>query len=108
MDTLLALQQQGENPPGRAFPTVGHALLWTLSRAGPHEIYQMNGFGPAFFAQVYFDPKSGIAGEFFTTGQLSSMTALGELVTRTIEKLLAASGQVAIATGTTPVFRMQR
>jgi hypothetical protein len=51
----------------------------------------MNGFGPAFFAQVYFDPAQKIGGAFFTTGSFDSLQALGSAVSAFFDKLLAAT-----------------
>ena len=38
------------------------------SRKADRGIFQMNGFEPVFFAQVYFDPVRNTGGAFFTTG----------------------------------------
>lgn len=94
LDTLLALQHLAPPPPGRAHPTLGQALLWLKSKVGEHEIYQMNGFGPGFFTEVYFDPKTRIGGAFFTTGEFSSFPAMGGFITATLDRLLAATAEL--------------
>jgi CubicO group peptidase (beta-lactamase class C family) len=94
MDTLLAIQNLRDSPRGRTFPTIGHALLWILSRAKDHDIFQMNGFGTGFFTQVYFDPKSGIGGAFFITGEFSSFPAMGSFVVRTFDELFNATDRL--------------
>jgi hypothetical protein len=55
----------------------------------------MNGFGPSFFAQVYFDPAVKTGGAFFTTGGFDSFEALGIAVRTFFDKLLDAGDRVA-------------
>ena len=94
VDTMLSIQNLDGIPPGRAFPTVGHALLWILSRVNHRDIFQMNGFGTGFFTQVYFDPKSRIGGAFFITGEFNSLPVMGDFVTTTCKELLNASDRL--------------
>jgi len=93
VDAILALQDPPGAPPGRGFPTLGRGFVWVLSRIQDRSIFQMNGFGPAFFAQVYFDPKGNSGGAFFTTGGFDSFEALGNAVTGFFDQLLRATGR---------------
>jgi CubicO group peptidase (beta-lactamase class C family) len=93
VDAMLALQNPPGAPPGRGFPTLGRAFVWILSQVGGRRLFQMNGFGPAFFAQAYFDPAGKIGGAFFTTGGFDSPQALGTAVGMFFERLLAATGR---------------
>lgn len=90
VDAMLALQNPTGAPPGRGFPTVGRGFVWVLSEIRGRRIFQMNGFGPAFFAQVYFDPARNRGGAFFTTGGFDSFEALGTAVRAFFDKLLEA------------------
>jgi CubicO group peptidase (beta-lactamase class C family) len=80
VDAMLALKNPPGAPPGRGFPTLGRGFVWILSQIRDREIFQMNGFGPAFFAQVYFDPSRKTGGAFLTTGGFDSFQALGQAV----------------------------
>lgn len=91
VDAMLALQDAPGAPPGRGFPTIGRSFAWILSRVQDRALYQMNGFGPAFFAQVYFDPERRTGGAFFTTGGFASFQALGNAVQLFFDGLLAAT-----------------
>jgi CubicO group peptidase (beta-lactamase class C family) len=94
VDAMLALQNPEGAPQGRGFPTLGRGFVWVLSEIRGRRIFQMNGFGPAFFAQVYFDPAQKIGGAFFTTGGFDSFEALGNAVRSFFEKLLEASDRL--------------
>ena len=94
VDTMLALQNPEGAPQGRGFPTLGRGFVWVLSEIGGRRIFQMNGFGPAFFAQVYFDPEAKIGGMFFTTGGFDSFESLGNAVRLFFEKLLEATDRL--------------
>jgi CubicO group peptidase (beta-lactamase class C family) len=94
VDTMLALQNPKGAPQGRGFPTLGRGFVWVLSEIKGRRIFQMNGFGPAFFAQVYFDPAQKIGGAFFTTGGFDSFEALGNAVRLFFEKLLEATNRL--------------
>jgi CubicO group peptidase (beta-lactamase class C family) len=94
VDTMLALQNPKGAPQGRGFPTLGRGFVWVLSEIKGRRIFQMNGFGPAFFAQVYFDPAQKIGGAFFTTGGFDSFEALGNAVRLFFEKLLEATDRL--------------
>jgi CubicO group peptidase (beta-lactamase class C family) len=91
VDAMLALQNPKGAPQGRGFPTLGRGFVWVLSEIKGRRIYQMNGFGPAFFAQVYFDPAQKTGGAFFTTGGFDSFEALGNAVRLFFDKLLNAT-----------------
>ena len=91
VDAMLALQNPKGAPQGRGFPTLGRGFVWVLSRIKDRRIFQMNGFGPAFFAEVYFDPARKIGGAFFTTGGFDSFQALGNAVQLFFDKMLAAT-----------------
>ena len=95
VDAMLALQNPAGAPPGRGFPTVGRGFVWVLSEINGRRIFQMNGFGPSFFAQVYFDPARKTGGAFFTTGGFDSFEALGTAVRAFFDRLLAAGDAVA-------------
>jgi len=88
VDEMLALHDAPGAPPGRGFPTLGRGLVWILSRIKDRPVFQMNGFGPSFFAQVYFDPERKTGGAFFTTGEFPSFQALGNAVQLFFDKLL--------------------
>jgi CubicO group peptidase (beta-lactamase class C family) len=94
VDAMLALQNPEGAPPGRGFPTVGRGFVWVLSEIDHRRIFQMNGFGPAFFAQVYFDPERKTGGAFFTTGGFDSFEALGNAVRLFFGKLLEETGRL--------------
>ncbi len=94
VDAMLALRDAPGAPPGRGFPTIGRAFVWVLSRVGDRRIYQMNGFGPAFFAQVFFDPDRKVGGAFFTTGGFESFEALGKAVSTFVARLLEAADRL--------------
>jgi CubicO group peptidase (beta-lactamase class C family) len=91
VDTMLALHNPPGAPAGRGFPTIGRGFVWILSDIKGRRIYQMNGFGPSFFAQVYFDPAGASGGAFFTTGGFESFQALGSFVRQTFDTLLAGT-----------------
>jgi CubicO group peptidase (beta-lactamase class C family) len=91
VDTMLALQNPDGAPAGRGFPILGRGFVWTLNQVGDRRIFQMNGFGPAFFAEVYFDPARRTGGAFFTTGGFSSFEALGNTVRLFFETFLDAT-----------------
>jgi CubicO group peptidase (beta-lactamase class C family) len=91
VDAILALQNPEGAPQGRGFPTLGRGFVWVLSEISGRRIFQMNGFGPSFFAQVYFDPEQKIGGAFFTTGGFDSFEALGNAVRLFFGKLLEAA-----------------
>ncbi len=93
-DTMLALQNPKGAPQGRGFPTIGRGFVWVLSEISGRRIFQMNGFGPSFFAEVYFDPAAKIGGAFFTTGGFDSFEALGNAVRLFFEKLLEATDRL--------------
>jgi CubicO group peptidase (beta-lactamase class C family) len=94
VDVMLALQNPEGAPQGRGFPTLGRGFVWVLSEIKGRRIFQMNGFGPSFFAQVYFDPAQNIGGAFFTTGGFDSFEALGKAVRLFFEKLLEATDRL--------------
>ncbi len=94
VDAMLALQDPQGAPPGRGFPTLGRGFVWVLSRIQDRPIFQMNGFGPAFFDQVYFDPDGKSGGAFFTTGGFDSFEALGKAVTEFFGRLLRATDRL--------------
>ena len=95
VDAALALQSPAGAPPGRGFPTLGRGFVWVLSDINGRRIFQMNGFGPSFFAQVYFDPAHKTGGAFFTTGGFDSFETLGTAVRTFFDKLLDAGDRVA-------------
>lgn len=90
VDAMLSLQNPEGAPQGRGFPTIGRGFVWILSQVNDRELFQMNGFGPEFFAQVYFDSKRKTGGAFFTTGGFDSFQALGDAVQSFFNKLLEA------------------
>jgi CubicO group peptidase (beta-lactamase class C family) len=94
VDTILALQNPPGATAGRGFPTLGRGFVWVLSDIEGRRIYQMNGFGPAFFSQVYFDPARKAGGAFFTTGGFDSFQALGSAVRQSFDKLLEATDRL--------------
>lgn len=94
VDAMLALQNPKGAPQGRGFPTLGRGFVWILSQIKDRRIFQMNGFGPAFFAQAYFDPARKIGGAFFTTGGFDSFQALGNAVQLFFNKMLEASDRL--------------
>jgi len=94
VDAMLALQDPDGAPAGRGFPILGRGFVWTLNQVGDRRIFQMNGFGPAFFAEVYFDPSRRTGGAFFTTGGFSSFEALGNAVRLFFEKFLDATDRL--------------
>jgi CubicO group peptidase (beta-lactamase class C family) len=94
VDTMLALQNPKDAPQGRGFPTLGRGFVWVLSLIKDRRIFQMNGFGPAFFAQVYFDPARKTGGAFFTTGGFDSFEALGNAVQSFFDKMLEATDRL--------------
>jgi CubicO group peptidase (beta-lactamase class C family) len=91
IDTMLALHDPPGAPPGRGFPTLGRGFVWVQSRIEERPIFQMNGFGPAFFAQIYFDPARKTGGAFFTTGGFDSFQDLGKAVQASFDALLKAT-----------------
>ncbi len=94
VDAMLALQNPEGAPPGRGFPILGRGFVWTLNQVGDRRIFQMNGFGPAFFAEVYFDPARRTGGAFFTTGSFASFEALGNAVRLFFETFLGATDRL--------------
>jgi CubicO group peptidase (beta-lactamase class C family) len=94
VDAMLELQNPKDAPQGRGFPTLGRGFVWVLSQIRDRRIYQMNGFGPAFFVQVYFDPARKIGGAFFTTGGFDSFQALGNAVQLFFDHMLEASDRL--------------
>jgi len=103
VDAILALQNPPGATAGRGFPVLGRGFVWTLNQVGERRIFQMNGFGPAFFAQVYFDSKSRTGGAFFTTGGFSSFEVLGNTVRLFFERLLDATDRPRFVDGGHPV-----
>jgi CubicO group peptidase (beta-lactamase class C family) len=91
VDTMLALHNPPGAPPGRSFPTIGRGFVWILSRIKDRPVFQMNGFGPTFFAQVYFDPARKTGGVFFTTGEFASFQDLGNAIQLSFDALLKAT-----------------
>ena len=94
VDAMLALQNPKGAPQGRGFPTLGRGFVWILSEIKGRRVFQINGFGPAFFAQVYFEPDRKTGGAFFTTGGFDSFEALGNAVRRFFDKLLEATDRL--------------
>ncbi|MDH4270552.1 MAG: beta-lactamase family protein [Candidatus Aminicenantes bacterium] len=94
VDAMLALQSPQGAPQGRGFPTIGRGFVWVLSQIKDRQIFQMNGFGPTFFAQVYFDPARKIGGAFFTTGGFDSFQALGNAVQSFFDKMLEVTDRL--------------
>lgn len=94
VDTMLALQNPPGAPQGRGFPTIGRGFVWIFSQVQDRRVYQMNGFGPSFFAQVFFDPARKTGGAFFTTGGFESFEALGRAVPLFFDRLLKAADQL--------------
>ena len=91
---MLAPQAAPGAPAGKGLPTVSRGLVWILSQAGERRIWQMNGFGPSFFAQVYFDPEKRTAGAFFTTGGFRSFDEMGKAVREMLTTLLEYEDKV--------------
>jgi CubicO group peptidase (beta-lactamase class C family) len=94
LDVMLALQNPPGAPAGRGFPLIGRGFVWTFNRVGDRRVFQMNGFGPAFFAEVYFDPDRRTGGAFFTTGSFASFEALGNAVRLFFERFLDATDRL--------------
>ena len=94
VEAMLALQNPKGAPQGRGFPTLGRGFVWVLSEIKGRRIFQMNGFGPSFFAEVYFDPAAKTGGAFFTTGGFDSFEALGNAVKLFFDKLLEATDRL--------------
>jgi CubicO group peptidase (beta-lactamase class C family) len=94
VDAMLELQNPNGAPQGRGFPTLGRGFVWVLSLIKDRRIFQMNGFGPAFFAQVYFDPARKTGGAFFTTGGFDSFQALGNAVQLFFDNMLGATDRL--------------
>jgi CubicO group peptidase (beta-lactamase class C family) len=94
VDAMLALQNPPGAPAGRGFPVLGRGFVWTLNEVRGRRLFQMNGFGPAFFAEVYFDPERKTGGAFFTTGGFSSFEVLGNTVRLFFDKLLDATDRL--------------
>jgi len=94
VDAILALQDLKDAPKGRGFPTLGRGFVWILSQIQDRRIFQMNGFGPAFFAEVYFDPARKTGGTFFTTGGFNSFEALESAFKLFFNKLLEATDRL--------------
>jgi len=94
VDAMLALQNPKGAPQGRGFPILGRGFVWILSEINGRRVFQINGFGPAFFAQVYFEPDRKTGGAFFTTGGFDSFEALGNAVRRFFDKLLEATDRL--------------
>jgi CubicO group peptidase (beta-lactamase class C family) len=94
VDAILTLQNPKGAPRGRGFPTLGRGFVWVLSDITGRRIFGMNGFGPSFFAEVYFDPTAKIGGAFFTTGGFGSFEALGNAFRLFFEKLLDATDRL--------------
>jgi CubicO group peptidase (beta-lactamase class C family) len=97
VDAMLALENSPGAPEGRGFPVLGRGFVWTLSQIRGRRLFQMNGFGPAFFAEVYFDPERKTGGAFFTTGGFSSFEALGNAVRLFFDKLIDATDRLSPA-----------
>lgn len=91
---MLAPQAAPGAPAGKGFPVVSRGLVWILSQANERRVWQMNGFGPSFFAQVYFDPEKKTAGAFFTTGGFRSMEEMGRAVREMLTKLMEYEDKV--------------
>jgi CubicO group peptidase (beta-lactamase class C family) len=91
VDTMLTLHNPPGAPAGRGFPTIGRGFVWVLSDVQGRRIFQMNGYGPSFFAQVFFDPAQKSGGAFFTTGGFESFGALGKAVQESVSRLIEAS-----------------
>ncbi len=91
---MLAPQAAPGAPAGRGLPVVSRGLVWIFSQAGERRVWQMNGFGPSFFAQVYFDPEKKTAGAFFTTGGFRSMEEMAVAVREMLITLLEYEGKV--------------
>jgi CubicO group peptidase (beta-lactamase class C family) len=92
--TILAPQNPPGAPQGRGFPTLGRGFVWIFSQVRQSRVFQMNGFGPAFFAEVYFDPVRKNGGMFFTTGGFDSFDALGKAVQLFTDKLLETTDRL--------------
>lgn len=99
IETMLALQNPPGAPPGRGFPTLGRGFVWILSEVEGRRVFQMNGFGPTFFCQVFFDPATQAGGAFFTTGGFRSFQDLGRMVRGTFGRLLDAAEGTANGPG---------
>ena len=91
---MLVPQAAAGAPAGKGFPVVSRGLVWILSQAGERRVWQMNGFGPSFFAQVYFDPGKKTAGAFFTTGGFRSFDEMGRAVREMLTTLLEYEDKV--------------
>lgn len=91
---MLSPQAAPGAPAGKGLPVVSRGLVWILSQAGERRIWQMNGFGPSFFAQVYFDPEKKTAGAFFTTGGFRSFDEMGSAVREMIGALLEYENKI--------------
>ncbi len=94
IDQMLAPQAAPGAPAGKGLPVISRGLVWILSQAGERRVWQMNGFGPSFFAQVYFDPEKKTAGAFFTTGVFRSLDEMGRAVREMIAKLMEYEDKV--------------
>jgi len=94
VDAILALQDPKDAPKGRGFPTLGRGFVWILSQIQDRRIFEMNGFGPAFFSEVYFDAARKTGGAFFTTGGFDSFDALGSAFKLFFNKLLEATDRL--------------
>lgn len=94
LELMLAPQAAPGAPAGKGLPVVSRGLVWILSQAGERRVWQMNGFGPSFFAQVYFDPEKKTAGAFFTTGGFRSFEEMGKAVREMIAALLEYEDKV--------------
>lgn len=94
VDAILALQNPQGAPPGKGFPTLGRGFVWVLSQIQGRRLYQMNGFGPSFFAEAYFDPDRKTGGAFLTTGGFDSFDALESAFKLFFTKILAATDRL--------------
>jgi len=88
IDTMLATYDLPGKQSTRMFQPAGRALIWNRVNAGEHIIYHFNGFGGGFFTEAYFDPKTKIAGLFFTTGGFSSFEILGHFTESMVTKMI--------------------
>ena len=89
--TVLELQDLPGRQSTRMFIPAGRAIVWNRVKIGDLTVFHFNGMGPTFFTEAFFDPDTGIAGLFFTTGEFVSFPQMGEFIHEVMNRMTTAA-----------------